>query len=59
MNHRASSGTGRNGNPAAASASADLLESQNEALLSSLQGKISNLKNVRRVMLARREFDSV
>lgn len=44
MNHRAAIGKT---NAAAAATSADVLESQNEAMLTNLQSKISTLKNVR------------
>ncbi len=43
MNHR--SGNGKP-NAAAAASSADVLEAQNEAMLTNLQSKISTLKNV-------------
>ena len=43
MNHRATNGKV---NPAAAAASADVLEAQNENMLTALQGKISTLKSV-------------
>ena len=47
MNHRGTTAPARGQNSAAAaSATADVLEAQNEALLTNLQGKISNLKNV-------------
>ncbi len=45
MNHRGTTGTGR-ASTAAAASSADVLESQNEAMLTTLQSKISTLKNV-------------
>jgi hypothetical protein len=50
MNHRGTTGTGRPSTAAAAS-SADILESQNEAMLTTLQSKISTLKNVMKAKL--------